>query len=263
MADSNRSNDKSDARTAVVTGASAGIGATIGESLGALGWKVAVGARRRDKLREVADRIEAAGGEALAHELDVSKVESIDAFFASVEARFGAPDVVVSNAGLSIPGLLHELDPDDIEREVATNLTGPLLIARRAIPAMREAKRGDLVFVTSLNAVLPRVLQVPYTATKAGLESAVQTMQMELEGTGVRATIVRPGPTVSEFGLSWTPEQVQAAVESWQHWGSLHHLNCLQAESVANAVIQAATAPQGTRLDLIQLTPEAPLRESE
>jgi NAD(P)-dependent dehydrogenase (short-subunit alcohol dehydrogenase family) len=171
--------------------------------------------------------------------------------------------VVVSNAGLSIPGLLHELDTADIEREVATNLTGPMLVARRAIPAMRKAKRGDLVFVTSLNAVLPRVLQVPYTATKSGLEAAIQTMQMELEGTGVRATIVRPGPTASDFGLSWSPEQVQAAVDSWGRWGSLHHLNTLPAEAVANAVIQAATAPRGTRLDLIQLNPEAPIEEDE
>jgi NADP-dependent 3-hydroxy acid dehydrogenase YdfG len=259
MTASKRPEDK--VRTAVVTGASAGIGAAIGEALGALGWNVAVGARRTDKLAEVADRIEAAGGRCLACELDVSKAGSIDGFFASVESAFGDPGVVVSNAGSSIPGLLHELDPADMEREVATNLTGPMLVARRAIPAMRAAKRGDLVFVTSLNAVLPRVLQVPYTATKAGLEAAVRTMQMELEGTGVRATIVRPGPTASEFGSSWSPEQVRAAVDSWGRWGSLHHLNTLSPEAVAGAVIQAATAPRGTRLDLIQLNPEAPIEQ--
>lgn len=252
---------KAEVRTAVVTGASAGIGAAIGEALGALGWNVAVGARRIDKLAEVAARIDAAGGRGLACELDVTDAGSIDAFFVAVESAFGAPGVVVSNAGFSVPGLLHELDPDEMEREVATNLTGPMLVARRAIPAMRSAKCGDLVFVTSLNAVLPRVLQVPYTATKAGLEAAVQTMQMELEGTGVRATIVRPGPTASDFGLSWTPEQVRAAVDSWGRWGSLHHLNTLAPEAVANAVVHAATAPRGTRLDLIQLNPEAPIED--
>jgi NADP-dependent 3-hydroxy acid dehydrogenase YdfG len=263
MSASADSQDSDIPRIAVVTGASAGIGRTIAVALGALGWKVAIGARRMDKLREVSGQIEKAGGEPYAYELDVTKVGSIDAFFDSVESEFGAPDVVVNNAGLSVPGLLHELDPSDVEREVATNLLGPMLVARRAIPAMRKGKRGDLVFITSLNAVLPRAMQVPYTATKTGLEAAVRTLQMELEGTGVRATIIRPGPTVSEFALSWTPEQVQSAMDTWSNWGSLRHAEFLPTERIAEAVVQVVTAPRGTHWDLIQINPEAPLQQDD
>jgi len=257
------SQDSDIPRIAVVTGASAGIGRAIAMAFGGLGWKVAIGARRTDRLHAVSGEIEEVGGQSYAQELDVTKAGSIDTFFDAVESELGAPDVVVNNAGLSVPGLLHELDPGDVEREVATNLLGPMLVARRAIPAMRQAKRGDLVFITSLNAVLPRVMQVPYTATKTGLEAAVRTLQMELEGTGVRATIIRPGPTLSEFALSWTPEQVKSVMETWASWGSLRHAEFLPTERIAEAVVQVVTAPQGTHWDLIQINPEAPLQQDD
>lgn len=245
-------------RTALVTGASSGIGAAVARALGALGWAVALGARREDRLAEVASQVEEAGGRGFAHFLDVTRPESIDAFFEAAEKRHGPADVVVSNAGMSFPRLLHEAAPEDLRVEVDTNLLGPLWVARRAIPALVASGRGDLVFVSSLNAVQPRTFQSAYTACKAGVEALARVLQMELAGTGVRATVVRPGPTGSEFGASYGPDVSRRILESWKHWGVLRRLHWMPAEAVARAVVTVLTTPPGVQLGLVEVTPEEP-----
>ena len=246
------------ARTAVVTGASSGIGAAIARTLGRHGFPVALGARRTDRLAAVAREVEDAGGRAFAHPLDVTQPASIDAFFTAVESALGAPEVVVSNAGIGVPGALDELAVEDLQRDIATNLVGPMLVARRALPAMRGRRRGDLVFVSSMNAVAPRPLQLGYTAAKAGVEAMAHTLRMELEGTGVRAIVVRPGPTRSEFGFGFGPEILARIMDSWKQWGFLRHMELLEGEDVAAAVVAAVSAPPGVSFDVIQVNPEGP-----
>jgi NADP-dependent 3-hydroxy acid dehydrogenase YdfG len=236
-----------ESRTAVVTGASSGIGEATARALGALGWPVAIGARRVDRLKEIAGAIETAGGSAFHHPLDVSVPQSIDDFFDAVEKELGSPDVVVNNAGVGIPRLLHEAGVEELQTEIAINLLGPMLVSRRAIPAMVEKGRGDLVFISS---------QAGYTASKAGVEGLARVLQMELEGTGVRSTIVRPGPTGTEFGVSYSPELSRRILESWKHWGIIRRLDLMPAESVARAVVSVLTAPPGMHLDLVQVMPE-------
>jgi NADP-dependent 3-hydroxy acid dehydrogenase YdfG len=246
-------------RTAIVTGASAGFGAAIAHAFGELGWQVAVGARRIEKLGEVAREVERAGGRPLSHVLDVADPESIDAFVRAAEDTFGAIDVVVNNAGVGVPGLLHEVSAEGLRAEIETNLVGPLMLVRRVLPGMLARMRGDIVFVSSLNATLPRPFQVGYTATKAGIEGAARALQMELEGTGVRATIVRPGPSRTEMGSTWDAEVVRNMLGVWKRFGILRHHNYLAPESIARAVLAAVTAPPGTHLDLIQVNPEGPI----
>jgi NAD(P)-dependent dehydrogenase (short-subunit alcohol dehydrogenase family) len=197
-------------RTALVAGASSGIGAAVAEAFGALGWAVALGARRAEKLREVAAAVEKAGGSAFVHPLDLADPASIDAFFDAAEAALGPVDVLVDNAGICVPGLLHEVRPADLRAELETNLLGPMLLARRAVASLLgRGAPGDLVFVSSENAVSPRPFQAGYTASKWGLEGLARVLRMELEGTGVRATIVRPGPTApTDFARDWDPPLV-------------------------------------------------------
>jgi NAD(P)-dependent dehydrogenase (short-subunit alcohol dehydrogenase family) len=247
-----------DPRTALVTGASSGIGAAIAVAFGGLGFRVALGGRRSDRLEAVAKQVEAAGGRALAFRADVAVPAEIHAFFGAAESAFGPVGVAVANAGISIPGLLHELRVEDLERELATNLLHPMVLARRALPAMLERGSGDLVFVSSLNAVLPRTYQVGYTATKMGVEGLARVLAMELEGTGVRSIVVRPGPTLTEFARDWPPGLMQRILRSWKYWGVQRHLGWMQPESVARAVVAAVTAPPGTCFDVIQVMPEGP-----
>jgi len=250
-----------DHRNVLVTGASSGVGAAIASAFAALGWSVVVGARRLERLAETARAIEAAGGTAMVVPLDVTRPASIDGCFEAAEAKLGPVDVVVNNAGVGIPGLIHELGVDDLERELATNLLGPMLVTRRALPAMLERRRGDLVFVSSMNAVLPRPLQAGYTAAKAGIEGFAGALRMDLEGTGVRAITLRLGPTYSEFGFGWSPDVTARVVESWQHWGLLRHTAMMDPQRAAETIVAAVTAPRGAQMDVIQLNPEAPLPE--
>jgi NAD(P)-dependent dehydrogenase (short-subunit alcohol dehydrogenase family) len=249
-------------RTAIVTGASSGIGAAIARALGGLGWLVALGARRADKLEAVAREVEKAGGRAAALALDLAEPASIDAFFDACQRTFGPADVLVNNAGICVPGLLHELSAADLQREIATNLVGPALLSRRMIASLRARDAaGDLIFISSENVSVPRPFQPGYTASKWGLEGLARTLRLELDGTGIRSTIVRPGPTFpTEFASGWDPVLVKRLLETWQALGIQRHLRWMPADSVAQAVVTVVTAPAGTRFELIALGPEAPAR---
>lgn len=243
-------------RTAIVTGASSGIGAATAVELGRLGWSVALGARRVERIEAVAKRVEAAGGRAHGARLDVADPASIDAFYAAAETALGPIDVLVNNAGMSVLNRLQEARVEDLRAEIDVNLLGPILMARRAIPSMLERREGDLVFVSSDNAVDPRPYQLAYSAAKAGLEAAATVIERELEGTGVRSTIVRVGPTASEFGAGFDEGVLKDALAAWKYWGSLRHLHWMTAESVARAIVGVIVTPvEDSHLKLVQVAP--------
>lgn len=252
-----------DSRVAVVTGASAGMGAVIARTLAARGLRVALGARRAERLDELAAKIEAEGGAAIALPLDVGRAASVDAFFDATESRFGPVDVVVSNAGTCTPKLLHETECSDLQAQVATNLLGPMYVARRAIPSMREREKGDLVFISSESARVPRPFQAAYSASKAGVETLAQTLSMELEGTGVRVATVRMGPTATEFGSDWDEKTLHRILASWKHFGLQRHLHFLDPQVIADAVVHAITAPRGAAIAIVELQPAAPVGSAE
>jgi NADP-dependent 3-hydroxy acid dehydrogenase YdfG len=255
-----RVKDTDGARTAIVTGASSGIGVAIATELGRLGWRVAIGARRADRLADTAAGIVEAGGEALAHRLDVADAASIEEFFDVTERTLGPVDVLVNNAGVAYPGWLTDIAVDDIEREVATNLVGPILTSRLAIASMTgRGARGDLVFITSDASRHARPRMATYTATKAGLEALAHSLAMELEGTGIRATTVRVGPTSSEFGFGWPMESIEDLLAYWPRFGLQRHGGVLEPEAIARAVIAVVTAPPGVLLDTVEVQPEAPI----
>jgi NAD(P)-dependent dehydrogenase (short-subunit alcohol dehydrogenase family) len=251
-------------RTAIVTGASSGIGRATACAFGARGWKVAVGARRDVRLEGTAAEVEAAGGKPFAHILDVTDARSIDAFFVAVERALGPVDVLVNNAGMSTPGRFHTIDDDALRREVETNLLGPMLLSRRAITSLMERDApGDLVFISSDATRHARPRMAAYSATKAGIELLARSLGMELEGTGIRSTIVRVGPTVTEFGFSWPADEVRELMEYWPRYGLQRHQGVLAPEHVARAVLTAVTAPVGVHVDTIEVQPEAPMGKLE
>jgi NAD(P)-dependent dehydrogenase (short-subunit alcohol dehydrogenase family) len=251
-------------KTAIVTGASSGIGAATALELGRLGWHVALGARREERLREVAGRVEAAGGRAFVHVLDVSQPDSIEAFYAAAERALGAVDVLVNNAGMSILNLLQHAKPEDLRYEIDVNLLGPMLLCRRAIPAMLARRRGDLVFVSSENAVRPRPYQAAYTAAKSGLEGLARVLGMELDGSGVRSIIVRVGPTGSEFGTGMDHALLREALAAWKYWGVQRHLHWMPSESVAKAIARTLLAPvEESYVNLVEVMPGGRKKEFE
>ncbi|WP_370288805.1 SDR family oxidoreductase [Nocardioides sp.] len=246
-------------RPAVVAGASSGIGAETARVLAAAGLPVALGARRVERCEEIAAEIRAAGGEAVAHPLDVASSESVESFAEKVVADLGEIEVVVSNAALLAPGALLDTDVERLAREVDVNLLGPHRLVRAFAPAMVQRQRGDLVFVSSDVALRARPFMGGYSATKSGLEGLVASLQMELEGTGVRASIVRPGPTWSEMGSDWDAEAGARVLTEWVKWGHARHSHFLKATAIAEAIGVVVTAPRGVHISPVDVNPEAPL----
>jgi NADP-dependent 3-hydroxy acid dehydrogenase YdfG len=248
-------------RPAVVTGASSGIGAATALVLGSLGFPVALGARRVEKCEEVAAQVREAGGEAVVHPLDLTDDRSVSDFAAAVTGDLGDVEVVVSNAGLVAPGTIHEVDTEQVRRELDLNVVGTHRLVRAFVPAMVGRHRGDLVLVSSDVAVRPRPFMAGYAASKWGLEGLAHSMQMELEGTGVRASIVRPGPTWSEMGTTWDDADAAFVLEQWVRFGLARHPHFLKPRAIADAIATVVSAPRGTHLNLVEVTPEAPVED--
>jgi len=248
-------------RPAVVTGASSGIGAATALALAAAGHPVALGARRTDRCDEIATQIRDSGGEAVVHALDLRDPICVKAFAAAVHADLGDVEVVVSNAGAVSPGVIHEVDSDRFDDEIDLNLVGAHRLVRAFVPPMVERRRGDFVFVSSDVAVRARPFMSSYAAGKWGLEGLATAMQMELEGTGVRASIVRPGPTWSEMGADWDDAAAGEVIEQWVRFGLARHSHFLKPTAVADAITTVVSAPRGVHLNLIEVSPEAPLED--
>ncbi|HLU40998.1 MAG TPA: SDR family oxidoreductase [Microthrixaceae bacterium] len=247
-------------RAAVVTGASSGIGQATALALAANGHPVVLGARRTERCEATAREIREAGGEAIAVPLDLLDPDSVKAFAATAEAELGPIEVLVSNAGDVQPITVVGADPDEFVRQLSVNLTGAQRLVHHLVPGMVERRRGDVVFVTSEVAVRPRTHMAGYVASKAGLEGLADAMRMELEGTGVRVGVVRPGPSSTEQGTTWDEATVNEVVASWNHWGLLRHSGAMRPKDVAAAIVAIVSVPRGTQFALLEVQPEAPVQ---
>ncbi|MFD0363840.1 SDR family oxidoreductase [Nocardia sp. GCM10030253] len=247
-------------RPALVAGASSGIGAATAVALAELGHPVALGARRADQCEALAKKIRDSGGEAFAHRLDVTDAASIDEFVTAAEAALGPTEILVSGAGDIEFSPVHEMAPDRFLQQVQVHLVGAHRLVHRVLPGMIARRRGDVVLISSDCAVEPRPHTGAYSATKAGIEAMAQQMRMELEGTGIRASLVRPGPTLTGMGMNSTPEVVGPMLEAWKTWGFARHGYMLRATDLAAAVVAVVSTPRGAHLVLVEVQPEAPLR---
>ncbi|VBA59048.1 SDR family oxidoreductase [Mycobacterium attenuatum] len=248
-----------DRRPTIVAGASSGIGAATAIELAAHGFPVALGARRLDKCQEIAAEIQADGGEAVALPLDVTDPESVTDFVCHATEKLGNIEVLVAGAGDTYFGRLHETDTETFESQVRIHLIGANRLATAVLPGMLERQRGDLIFVGSDVALRQRPHMGAYGAAKAGLMAMVTNLQMELEGTGVRASIVHPGPTKTGMGWSLPVESIGPALQDWAKWGQARHNYFLRASDIARAITFVAETPRGGFVVNIELQPEAPL----
>jgi NAD(P)-dependent dehydrogenase (short-subunit alcohol dehydrogenase family) len=246
-------------RVAVVTGASAGIGRAIAVALGGIGWSVGVGARRVDQLDLTAQLVADAGGRSCAHPLDVCRAESIDTFLDAVDADLGPVDVLVNNAGIAAPGLLHEMSDEQHGQILATNLLGPILITKRVVATLRARRAaGDIVFISSDVTVNPRPALGTYGVSKSGLEAYATTLALESEDFPIRSSIVRVGPTLTGFADGWDTDMFTEIIPHWQRFGIQRHFNTMRAEDVARAVVSVVTAPPHMWTRLVEVQPLPP-----
>ena len=195
-------------RTALVTGASSGLGRTFAKVLAEAGARVAVAARRRGLLDSLVAEIEASGGQALPLVMDVADGTSVERAYACLGAEWGGADVVVANAGISIQGKSTEIAEADFDRIFAVNVKGAFLTARHGAKAMmsqpRETRRsGRIILVASIGGltVLPGVS--PYCMTKAAVVMMGRSLAREWINSGINVNVVCPGYIETELNSGW------------------------------------------------------------
>lgn len=187
-------------RVAVITGASRGIGAAIGESLAEEGCRLALAARSEERLNQVAEQLRRRhSAEVLTVPTDISDKRQARALIETVEAHFGAVDILVNNAGMGIYGAVDELDLDDLRHVFEVNFFGALAALQAAAEVMRRQGGGTIVNVSSIVGKFPQPLGGGYTATKFALQGASGAARAELKRDNIDLILVCPGLTETEF----------------------------------------------------------------
>jgi 3-oxoacyl-[acyl-carrier protein] reductase len=182
-----------DGRTALVTGASQGIGTAVALRLAEQGARVVLAARSEEKLAALAGRIAAAGGEALPWALDVSKAEEIAGRVKALPEGWAEIDVLVNNAGITADNLLLRMSLEDWQRVLATNLTGAFALTREVVRGMVRRRWGRVISVSSVVGLMGNAGQANYAAAKAGLVGFSKSLARELGSRTVTVNVVAPG----------------------------------------------------------------------
>ncbi len=186
-------------KTAIVTGASRGIGKAIALRLAASGAKVACVARSADKLQETVDEITAAGGQAEVHTCDVSDSDSVSKLIEGLAEKWGSLDIVVNNAGITKDGLIPRMSDEDWDAVIATNLRSVFLFTRAASLVMMRKRSGRIINISSVSGLMGNAGQANYSASKAGVIGFTRTVAQELASRKVTVNAVCPGFIASEM----------------------------------------------------------------
>lgn len=241
-------------RTAVVTGAASGIGEAVALHLAAQGARVALLARRADRLEALVEKIRAGGGEALAVAADVTDDASVDAARARVQEAFGTVDLVVNNAGVMLPNPIGAGRIEEWQRMLDTNVTGVLRVIRafgaNLVAAAGEGRTADLVNISSIGAHIPFPNYAVYGATKAAVTYLSQSLRTEFGPQDVRVTNIEPGLTESELKT-----HVDSTELSGQLDGMFEAIGALAAADVADVVAYVTSRPRHVNLRQIVVLP--------
>jgi NADP-dependent 3-hydroxy acid dehydrogenase YdfG len=233
-----------DGATALVTGASSGIGAETARRLSAEGAMVALVARRRERLDAVAADIEKAGGRAVVIEGDVSDRASAEAAVEATVERTGRLDILVNNAGVMLLGPAQQASLDDWERMLSINVNGVLAITHAALPhlvrAAEDSPRGvaDVVTISSTAGRVARPGSSVYNLTKFGVNAFSEALRQELVAQRVRVGVIEPGTVDTEL-VTHNNAAIREATER-----QVARIEALQPADIADAVAYMVTRPR-------------------
>lgn len=241
--------------TALVTGASSGIGEATALELAAHGAHVVAVARRKDRLEDVVARIKAAGGMATAIEADISDESAAGAAVEHAVAETGRLDILINNAGLMILGPAAEASTAEWKRMVDLNLLGLLYCTHAALPHLIAAAQSgprrvaDLVNLSSIGGRTVRAGSQVYNATKWGVGALSESMRQELAAEHVRVSVIEPGATRTELPQSNRPE-IRAQI-----LGRQEGVETLEARDIADAIGYMVTRPRHVNVNEIMVRP--------
>ncbi|CAN5194735.1 SDR family oxidoreductase [soil metagenome] len=232
-------------KTAIVTGASSGIGAATARLLAENGCNVALAARREDRLKTLAGEI---GDRAFAAPTDITNPEAAAALVASSVERFGTVDVVVNNAGLGLYAPISEGDPEDWRMMFDVNVLGTLYVTRAAARHMLQRGSGDIVFVSSAaGRRVPHGHGAVYAATKHAITAIAEGLRIDLHDKGIRVITVEPGLVRTEF-----PENSFGSPDDY-YAGKKY--SPLEAGDIAEALFFAISQPPRVSINEVLIRP--------
>ena len=235
-------------KTVVITGASSGLGEATAYHLASLGAKVVLGARREDKLQQIAATIEAKGGQATYLVTDVTKASEVSALVQLAVSRFGQVDVMINNAGLMSIAPISELKTDEWDRMIDINIKGVLYGIAAALPIFEHQKSGHFINISSVAGI--KVFSpggTVYSGTKFAVRAISEGLRHEVGGS-IRTTTILPGAVDSELKHGSSHQQ------SAEFVGNFYQI-AIPADSVAKAVAYAIAQPADVDINEIVLRP--------
>lgn len=230
---------KLDGKTALVTGASQGIGEGIARVLTRQGARVVVAARNEEKLKALAAAIGAEGGQALPLVLDVTQPETFGERLKALPQDFAAIDVLVNNAGVTADNLLARMSLEDWERVLRTNLTGAFALTKEVIRGMMKRRWGRIISISSVVGMMGNPGQANYAASKAGLIGFSKSLAKELGSRSITVNVVAPG----YIQTAMTDKLPEASREELTGAIALKRLGTV--DDIASAVLYLASEEAG------------------
>jgi NADP-dependent 3-hydroxy acid dehydrogenase YdfG len=237
-----------DGRKILITGASSGIGEATAEAIVAEGGSVALGARRKDRLDELADKL---GDSAHAFEADIGEEAQAKALVEGAIDSMGGLDGLINNAGVMLLGPLQGADPEEWRTMINVNCLGLLYCTHYALPVMRDGGGGDIVNVSSVAGRTAALGSGVYNMTKWGVVGFSESLRQEGSHIGVRVTCVEPGFVETELQGHNTHPMVVERIEKMKESAG----KVLEAVDIANAIVYALSQPKHVSLNEILVRP--------
>lgn len=200
-------------RTALITGASRGIGKACAEALSLAGHRVILSARSAEKLNEVASELLISGGETYVLELDLANRETIAESVSKASKEFGRIDILVNNAGMTKDGLAVRMKATDWEAVIAVNLSSAFYLTQQVVPGMMRERWGRIVNISSVVGEMGNPGQANYVASKAGLIGLTKSLAKELGSRNITVNAIAPGFIETDMTHGLTPELKQKMID--------------------------------------------------
>ena len=237
-------------KVAIITGASSGIGYATALALSKAGAKVAIGARRVDRLEELAKKISADGVEVFYQKLDVTQRSECENFAKAVLEKWGSIDILVNNAGLMPLSLFKSLKVDEWDRMIDVNIKGVLYCTGSVILHMKEKKSGHIVNLSSVAGRTVFPTGTVYCATKHAITAFSEGLRQEFSArSNIRVTSIEPGVVATELTDTITDESLQGFIENAKK------METLQAGDIANAILYAVESPSHVNVNEVLIRP--------
>ena len=239
-------------KVAIITGASSGIGYATSLTLSKAGIRVAVGARRTERLQELEKQIIKNNGEILVQKTDVTRKSDCDSLVNTIVEKWGKVDILINNAGLMPLSYFKNGKVEEWEQMIDVNIKGVLYCTSAVVPYMLEKKSGHIINISSVAGRIVFAGGSVYCATKHAIAALSEGLRKELSPTyNIRVTCIEPGAVETELLESITDESMTGFIQATKN------METLRSDDIANAILYAVQAPRHVNVNEILVRPTA------